>query len=79
MACATARQIFRLAEQLEPNRSAIWEWLCQTPITVLGGQTALELVLSGQGGKVVGLLESALRNEAIDSQVRSLGERNPNS
>ncbi|GLQ88590.1 hypothetical protein [Dyella flagellata] len=69
MAYGIARQIFILAERLEPNRSAIWEWICQAPIAMLGGHTALELILSGQGRKVVLLLEMALRSEAADSHA----------
>lgn len=63
------RQIFTLAEQLEPNRGVIWEWLCQTPITVLGGQTVLELVLAGRGEQVVHWLETALESEVADSKT----------
>lgn len=63
MAYGIFRQIFTLAERLEPNSSAIWEWVCQTPIAMLGGQTVLELVISGRGECVVTMLEAALKDE----------------
>lgn len=58
------RRIFTLAEQLEPNRTAIWDWLWHTPIETLGGHTAIELAFAGDGERVVAMLEAALRDHA---------------
>jgi hypothetical protein len=57
------RRIFTLAEQLEPDRKLVWEWLLHTHIETLGGHTAMELVFADQGEQVVALLETALRDE----------------
>jgi hypothetical protein len=56
------RHIFSLAEQLEPDRVAIWEWLWHTPIETLGGHTAIELAFAGDGLRVVAMLEAALQD-----------------
>jgi len=57
------RRIFNLAEQLEPDRKVIWDWLFHTHIEALDGHTALELVFADQGEQVISLLETALRDE----------------
>lgn len=57
------RQIFTLAERLEPDHKAIWDWLFHTPLQKLGGRTALELVFSGHGEQVLAMLKKALRDE----------------
>nr|WP_199045297.1 hypothetical protein [Dyella sp. ASV24] len=57
------RRIFHLAEQIEPNRSAVWDWLLHTHIDGLGGHTALEMVFADQGEQVVDMLEAALHDE----------------
>lgn len=57
------RRIFTLAERLEPDRKAIWEWLFHAQIETLGGRTAMELIFADQGEQVVVLLERALRDE----------------
>ena len=71
----TFRRIFRLAEQLEPDRTAIWDWLWHTPIEALGGRTAIELAFSGRSEQVVVMLETALRDHADQPQrfLSSLG------
>lgn len=58
------RRIFSLAEQLEPNRAAIWDWLLHTPIESLGGRTATELAFAGDGERVVAMLKAALHDHA---------------
>jgi hypothetical protein len=58
------RRIFTLAEQLEPDRKLVWDWLFHTHIEPLGGHTAMELVFADQGEQVVALLETALHDEA---------------
>jgi hypothetical protein len=62
------RRIFTLAEQLEPNRAAIWDWLWHTPIEALDGRTAIELAFAGQGDRVVAMLEAALHDQAEPSR-----------
>jgi hypothetical protein len=62
------RRIFTLAERMEPDREAIWEWLFHAQIETFGGLTAMELIFTDQGEQVVALLEQALRSEegAVD-------------
>jgi hypothetical protein len=57
------RRIFTLAERLEPDRKAIWEWLFHAQIETLDGWTAMELIFADRGEQVVALLEQALRDE----------------
>jgi hypothetical protein len=66
------RRIFTLAERMEPDRKAIWEWLFCTQIETLGGLTAMELIFTDQGDQVMALLERAVRSEegASDGQHR---------
>jgi len=54
-------RIFALAEQLEPDRSRVFQWLCKTPIPALDSLTPIELVFAGRGEAVIGLLESECR------------------
>jgi hypothetical protein len=61
-------QILTLAGRLEPDREAVLEWIWQTHISVLDGHTAMELVLSGHGQKVVTLLQVALEDEVNESR-----------
>jgi hypothetical protein len=60
------RRIFTLAEQLEPDRKLVWDWLFHTQIETLGGHTAMELIFADQGEQVIALLETALRDEQPD-------------
>jgi hypothetical protein len=62
------RHIFTLAEQLEPNRAAIWDWLWHTPIETLGGHTAIELTFAGNGEQVIAMLEVALQDQTEPSR-----------
>ena len=69
------RRIFDLAEQLEPNRAAIWDWLWHTPIETLGGRTAIELAFAGDGERAPhhpqpGELGRELRSDRRDDDVR---------
>jgi hypothetical protein len=57
------RRIFTLAEQLEPNRALIWDWLWHTPIEALGGRTAIELTFAGHGERVIAMLKAALHDQ----------------
>jgi len=69
------RRIFTLAQQLEPDRRLIWDWLLHTHIATLGGHTAVELVFTDRGEQVVTLLETALRDKqprALPGNFRSL-------
>jgi hypothetical protein len=63
MARGIVRRIFTLAECLEPDRRAIWEWLLHDPIDVLRGYTAMELIFADQGEQVETLLRWALWDE----------------
>jgi len=51
--------ILALAERIEPDREAIWEWFFRTPISPYG-KTAYELGSSDQGNAVIAFLESVL-------------------
>jgi len=63
MSRGIVRHIFTLAERLEPDRKAIWEWLFHAQIETLGRRTAMELIFTDQGEQVAALLERALRDE----------------
>ncbi|SFK57360.1 hypothetical protein SAMN05192579_10434 [Rhodanobacter glycinis] len=57
------RCIVTLAERLEPDRQAVWNWLFNTKIESLDHHAAIELAFTGQGEKVVTMLETALHDE----------------
>lgn len=59
-------RIFALAEQLEPDRKLVWDWLLHTQIEPLDGHTAVDLVFADRGEQVVALLETAIRDEASE-------------
>lgn len=59
-------RIFALAEQLEPDRKLVWDWLLHTQIESLDGHTAVDLVFADRGEQVVTLLETAIRDEVCD-------------
>ena len=65
------RRIFTLAERLEPDRKAIWDWLFHAQIEPLDGWTAMELIFADRGEQVVALLEQALRDEEGTPIVRA--------
>ena len=54
-------RIFALAEQLEPDRTQVFQWLLNTRIPALDSLTPIELVFAGRGESVIELLESACR------------------
>ena len=69
------RRIFALAQQLEPDRKVIWDWLLHTPIGMLGGHTVVELVFTDRGEQVIALLQTTLRDEEprrLPGQSRAL-------
>ncbi|TCV92706.1 hypothetical protein EC912_10644 [Luteibacter rhizovicinus] len=66
------RRIVTLAERLEPDRNAIWDWLFHAQIETLGSRTAMELIFTDQGERVVALLEHALRDEEGASVVTGI-------
>ncbi|WP_346949232.1 hypothetical protein [Dyella sp.] len=51
--------ILALAEQVEPDREAIWEWFFRTPISPYG-RTAYELGTDDRGDIVIAFLERVL-------------------
>ncbi|QNK01340.1 DUF2384 domain-containing protein [Dyella telluris] len=63
MANSLTRRIFLLADRLEPDRAAVWQWFHCTPIRVFDGQTALELMTAGEGWRVEAWLETVLLSE----------------
>jgi hypothetical protein len=65
------RRIFALAERLEPDRKAVWEWVLHTPIEELGGHTAIALIFTDQGDKVVAFLKDAVCEEECATRVSS--------
>lgn len=60
MSNALLLRILALAERIEPDREAIWEWFFHTPIEPYG-KTAYALGTDGQGDVVIAFLERALR------------------
>lgn len=53
-------RIADIAQRIEPDRRAVWEWLLRTPIGEFDGRTAIELAHAGEGQRVVELLEAVL-------------------
>ena len=51
--------ILALAERIEPDRAAIWEWFFRTPISPYG-KTAYQLGLDDDGDVVIAFLERTL-------------------
>lgn len=64
------RRIAYLAQAIEPDRQAVWEWLFTTPIEQLDGHTAIELAFAGEGEQVVAMLESILAEQSQASPPR---------
>ena len=54
-------EIIALAERVDPDRMAVWEWFLETPIRP-HGKTAYELVQAGQGDVVIAFLQRILRD-----------------
>jgi hypothetical protein len=52
-------RILALAERIEPDREAIWEWFFRTPISPYG-RTAYELGQDDEGDAVIAFLERAI-------------------
>ncbi len=55
------RRVAELALRIEPDRSAVLEWILHTPLPALGGQTTFELACNGEGERVIALLNDVLR------------------
>ena len=55
------RRVADLALQIEPDRAVVLEWILQSPLPALDGQTTFELACQGQGERVVTLLDTLLR------------------
>jgi len=53
--------ILSLADRIEADRAAVWEWFFRTPIWPHGG-TAFELAQSGRGDEVIAFLDGVLRD-----------------
>ena len=51
--------ILALAERVEPDREAIWEWFFGTPIAPYG-RTAYELGVSDRGDAVIAFLQRVI-------------------
>lgn len=51
--------ILALAERIEPDRAAIWEWFFRTPISPYV-KTAYELGIEDRGHAVIAFLERVL-------------------
>jgi len=58
-------RIFALAEQLEPDRTLVFQWLLHARIPALDRLTPIELVFAGRGEAVIGLLEAARVREEL--------------
>jgi len=54
------RRVADVALRIEPDRSAVLEWILHTPLPSLGGQTTFELACDGQGERVIALLNALL-------------------
>ncbi len=54
------RRVADVALRIEPDRSAVLEWILHTPLPSLGGQTTFELACNGQGERVIALLNALL-------------------
>jgi len=54
------RRVADVALRIEPDRSAVLDWILHTPLPSLGGQTTFELACDGQGERVIALLNALL-------------------
>ncbi|MCF7752092.1 hypothetical protein KQ945_15130 [Bacillus subtilis subsp. subtilis] len=54
------RRVADVALRIEPDRSAVLEWILHAPLPSLGGQTTFELACDGQGERVIALLNALL-------------------
>ncbi len=54
------RRVADVALRIEPDRSAVLEWILHTPLPSLGGQTTFKLACDGQGERVIALLNALL-------------------
>lgn len=54
------RRVADVALRIEPDRSAVLEWILHAPLPSLGGQTPFELACEGQGERVIALLNALL-------------------
>ncbi|HAI47882.1 hypothetical protein D3C87_480690 [compost metagenome] len=54
------RRVAEMALRIEPDRSAVLEWILHTPLPTLGMQTTFELACNGEGERVIALLNDLL-------------------
>jgi hypothetical protein len=54
------RRVAERALQIEPDRSAVIEWILYSPLPALDGQTTFELACNGEGERVLALLDACL-------------------
>lgn len=54
------RRVATLALRIEPDRSAVLEWILHAPLPSLGGLTTFELACNGEGEQVIALLNDLL-------------------
>ncbi|MEO9078207.1 MAG: hypothetical protein ABI268_02745 [Rhodanobacter sp.] len=66
------REIIGLADRVDPDPEAVWEWFFETPL-LPHGKTARELVQADRGDAVVAFLTRTLRD--IDPGSRSVVSR----
>jgi len=61
-------EIIVLAECIEPDREAVWEWFRESPIHP-HGKTAMQLVQAGQGSAVIAFLQRILADSGSASGI----------
>ncbi|MCS4234389.1 hypothetical protein ACTUVK_002001 [Stenotrophomonas rhizophila] len=54
------RRVAEMALRIEPNRTAVLDWILHTPLPSLGMQTTFELACNGEGERVIALLNDLL-------------------
>lgn len=66
--------ILTLAERIEPDPHAVWEWFHETPIHP-HGKTAMQLMRAGQGRVVMSFLQQVL----VDSDSTAGASQKPSA
>lgn len=60
--------ILALADRVEHDRGAVWEWFFRTPLWP-HQLTAYELAVAGRGDAVIEFLKYVLREMAVDASL----------
>lgn len=71
------REILAMARMLAPDEATVRDWYANDDIVVLDHQTAAQLVLRGQGERVVAFLLGIARAEQAQAAMRAAPANEP--